>query len=328
MQIVHLFGTSSRAGNQKRSSPQNIFAIRRRQIRAKNGGQHAQQAGLDYLGNKSMLPHGDVGTGRATTVRMNDNHKTYLSTCLFALTALLYTPSSGLAADILAHSPPVTLGSAEAFAVLGGSAVTNTGETKISGNLGLSPGTSVTGFPPGVVVNGKIYVADRVAMQAQDDVTSAYIAVASKPCTVDLTGKDLGGLTLTPGVYCFSTSAQLTGKLVLDFQGTSKSFFFQIGSTLTTASGASVKVNNAVSNKSAGRVFWQVGSSATLGTTTRFSGNIMALDSITLDTKVRLCGRALARTGAVTLHDDKIVRRCSSCFLSAADEEDSDSFAP
>jgi hypothetical protein len=120
----------------------------------------------------------------------------------------------------------------------------------------------------------------------------------------------------------------LTGKLVLDFQGTGKTFFFQIGSTLTTASGSYVSVKNAVSNLAAGRVFWQVGTSATLGTSTRFSGSIMARDSITLDTTVKLCGRALALTGAVTLDADRIVRACSSCFLSPADEEDSGSLTP
>jgi len=174
---------------------------------------------------------------------------------LFALTALLYAPPSGLAADILAQPPPITLGSAAYFAVLGASAVTNTGNTIISGRLGISPGTSVTGFPPGVVINGTIFVAEATAMRAQDDVTTAYTAVAALPCTVDLTGKNLGGLTLTPGVYCFSSSAQLTGKLVLDFKGTDQTFFFQIGSTLTTASSSYVSVKNAVTKPFAGRVF-------------------------------------------------------------------------
>ena len=175
-----------------------------------------------------MLPPAVTLARSVQQLRMNKNHRTYLSTCLFALTGLLYTPSSGLAADIRAQTHPITLGSAVYFAVLGASTVTNTGNTRIIGNLGLSPGTAVTGFPPGVVAKGKIHLADAAAMQAQDDVTTAYIAVAALPCTVDLTGQDLGGLTLTPGVYCFSSSAQLTGKLVLDFHGASKTFFFRI----------------------------------------------------------------------------------------------------
>jgi hypothetical protein len=335
MQIVHLFGTNSRAGKQSHLRYP-VLADPGRKLRPillshKNDTLKLRDKAHPGPGRtiskiRSMLPRSGVGSDRAITARMNDNHQTFLSACLFALTAFLYTASSGLAADVPAPSSPITLGSAESFAVLAASAVTNTGDTTIGGNLGISPGTAVTGFPPGVF-KGKIYVADAKAMRAQDDVTAAYIAVAAMPCTVDLTGKDLGGLTLTPGVYCFSSTAQLTGKLVLDFQGTTKGFFFQIGSTLTTASSSYVSVKN-FGKPGGGRVFWQIGSSATLGTTTRFSGNIMALDSITLDTKVKLCGRALARTGAVTLDADRIVRSCSSCFLSAADEEDSGAFTP
>jgi hypothetical protein len=149
---------------------------------------------------------------------------------------------------------------------------------------------------------GTIHAGDAVAAQAQIDLTTAYNAVAALPCQVNLSGQDLGGLTLTPGVYCFTTSAQLTGTLVLDFLGGKAGFAFQIGSTLTTASSSTVVVKNCTSC----RVDWQVGSSAALGTSTKFSGNIMALTSITLTTKANICGRALARTGAVTMDTNKV----------------------
>src|SRR5680860_129209 len=113
---------------------------------------------------------------------------------------------------------PVSLGTADGFAVLGGSTVTNTGPTVVNGDLGVSPGSAVTGFPPGTV-NGTIHAADAVAAQAQSDLTAAYIDAAGRACTVALTGQDLGGMTLTSGVYCFSSSAQLTGTLTLDAQG-------------------------------------------------------------------------------------------------------------
>jgi len=177
-----------------------------------------------------------------------------------------------------AAAPPQ--GTEQSFAVLGGSTVTNTGPTIITGNLGLSPGTAVTGFPPGIVTGGTTHAADAVALQAQNDTTTAYNNLAGQTCTSDLTGQDLGGKTLVPGVYCFSSSAQLTGALTLDAGGdTSAVWVFKTGSTLTTASNSSVLVIN---GGQPCNVFWQVGSSATLGTTTSFIGNILALTSITL----------------------------------------------
>lgn len=211
----------------------------------------------------------------------------------------------------LAATAP-SLGSAQSFAVLGGSTVTNTGSTTINGDLGVSPGSAVTGFPPGTVTGGTIHAGDADAARAQSGVTSAYNSLTSQGCTADLTGQDLGGKTLTPGVYCFSSSAQLTGPVTLDAQGNSSAaFVFKIGSTLTTASGSSVRVIN---GGSACNVFWQVGSSATLGTTTAFAGNILALTSITLNTGADLFGRALARNGAVTLASNNI----SGCAVGAA----------
>src|SRR5437868_4845501 len=199
------------------------------------------------------------------------------------------------------------LGTADSFAVLAGSAVTNTGPTVIAGDLGIFPGTlsAVTGFPPGTVsLPGQIHAADGVALQAQADALNAYTALAGLTPAVNLSGQDLGGMTLTPGVYKFNTSAQLTGTLTLDAQNdVNARFVFQIGSTLTTASGSLVHLINAPS--CFGNEFWQVGSSATLGTTTQFIGTILALTSITMNNGANISGgRALALNGAVTLDDN------------------------
>jgi len=204
-----------------------------------------------------------------------------------------------LAPGVARAATAPSLGTAQRFAVLGGSAVTNTGPSTITGDLGVSPGNAVSGFPPGLVAGGTIHAADAVALQAQRDVTTAYNALAGQACDTVLTGQDLGGLTLTPGVYCYAAAAQLTGTLTLDAQGNpSAVFIFQIGSTLTTASNATVRVIN---GGSPCNIYWKVGSSATLGTATTFVGNILALTSITLTTGADISGRALARNGAVTL---------------------------
>jgi subtilisin family serine protease len=196
------------------------------------------------------------------------------------------------------------LGPAQSFAVLGGSTVTNTGASIITGDIGVSPGSAVTGFPPGLIVSGTLHSADAATLGAQNAVTAAYSSLLGQACIRDLTGQDLGGQALIAGVYCFSSSAQLTGTLTLDAQGNPNAvFIFQIGSTLTTASASSVVLSN---GGSASNVFWQVGSSATLGTTTSFAGNILALTSITLTTGVNVTGRALALNGAVTLDTNAV----------------------
>jgi hypothetical protein len=201
----------------------------------------------------------------------------------------------------------ISLGTAQSFGALGGSTITNTGDSAVIGNVGVSPGTAVTGFPPGTLTGTK-HLGDAVAAQAQSDATTAYNAILDTACGTDLTGQNLGGLTLTPGVYCFSTSAQLTGILTLNALGNSNALFiFKIGSSLTTASGAVVQVINPGTDCN---IFWQVGSSATLGTGTAFVGNILALASITATTGSSVSGSLIARNGAVTL-DTNAVAICA-----------------
>ncbi len=203
-----------------------------------------------------------------------------------------------------AQASAVNLATAAPFVVLGGSAVTNTGPSVLNGELGVTPGTSLTGFGLPAVVNGATHDNDGVAAQAQGDLTTAYDVAAGQPVPPanDLTGTDLGGLSLTAGAYGFSTSAQLTGQLTLDAQGDPDAqFVFVIGSTLTTASASSVILTNGASPCN---VYWKVGSSATLGSTTAFVGNLMALSDISLNDGVTVNGRVLARNGQVTLIND------------------------
>lgn len=198
---------------------------------------------------------------------------------------------------------PINLGVASSFAVLAGSAVTNIGPSHISGNVGVSPGVSVSGFAAGEVTNGAIHVNDALAVQAHSDLVKAYNTAAGEAAIV-LSG-DLGGRTLPHGVYKFSSSAGLTGKLTLDAMGDPNAeFIFQIGSTLTTATSSSVVM---IGGGNPSHVFWQVGSSATLGTGTKFQGNILALASITVTTGTSILdGSALAINGGVTLDKNAI----------------------
>jgi len=186
--------------------------------------------------------------------------------------------------------------------VLGASAVTNTGGTAITGDLGVSsPGISPTGFPPGTIT-GTTHSGDASSAQAQSDLTPAYNSLAGKTCDTPLTGQDLGGRTLTQGVYCFTSSAQLTGTLTLTGNASSV-FIFKIASSLNTASNSSVVMTG---GSLARNVYWQVGSSASLGSGTAFKGNILALTSVSLATGASLSGRALARNGAVTMDGNAI----------------------
>jgi ice-binding like protein/Big-like domain-containing protein len=188
------------------------------------------------------------------------------------------------------------------FSVLAGSTVTNTGSTVISGDVGVSPGTAVTGFPPGLA-GGAIHSADGAAAQAQAALTAGYLDAAGRSGGTTVAG-DLVGQTFTAGVYKSTSSLAISGDVTLDAQGNSAAvFIFQISSTLTTGSGSHVVLANGAK---ACNVFWQVGSSATLGTNSVFKGNILALTSITITTGVNVEGRALARNGAVTLDADVI----------------------
>ena len=204
----------------------------------------------------------------------------------------------------VAATAPVGLGTAGSFAVLAGTTVTNTGPSVISGDLGVSPGTAVTGFPPGIVTNGTIHRADGVAEGAQSDLTTAYNDAAGRSPTANVPAFIGAGQTLVPGVYKASSSLEVGGALTLDAGGDPDAvFIFQAPSTLITDSASSIILTNGAQ---ACNVFWQVGSSATLGTTSAFAGSILALTSISVNTGDTMAGRALARNGAVTLDDDTI----------------------
>ena len=225
------------------------------------------------------------------------------SLLVVALSAALVPPGG----QAYAAQAPVDLGTADNFAVLAGQGVTNTGPTTVNGDLGTWPNPAVTGA--GLTVNGSIHAADAVAQQAQADTTIAYNDAAGRT-PVTQVATELGGQTLTAGVYDSANGTfEITGTLTLDAQGDPNAvFIFQAASTLITASSSSV---NLINGADACNVFWQVGSSATLGTNSTFRGTILALASISVTTGVTIEGRALARNGAVTLDTDTITR--STC---------------
>jgi Ice-binding-like len=215
--------------------------------------------------------------------------------------ALLVT--AALASSAQAASVP--LGTADSFAVLAGSTVTNTGPSVISGDVGVSPAAALTGFPPATVTAGTIHGADAVASQAQHDLVIAYNDAAARSSTAAISA-DLAGSTLTPGVYTSASSLGLSGALTLDAHGDPGAVFvFQAGSMLTVGSASRVVL---VGGAQACNVFWQVGSSATIGSSSAFAGNVLALTSITLTTGATLSGRALARNGAVSLDTNTITK--------------------
>ncbi len=219
---------------------------------------------------------------------------------LGALGTVLITSAFTLPASA---ATTVNLGSASSYAVLAGSTITNTGSTTITGDIGLSPGTAVTGFPPGIV-SGTTQVANAQSLAAQTSATAAYLTAASATPATSIAGGVLGGLTLNPGVYNYTSALSLTGTLTLNAGGNPAAvFIIQSGSTLTTASGSAVML---AGNAQACNVFWQVGSSATLGTTTSFAGTILALTSATLNSGAQVNGRVFAQTGAVTLDGNAI----------------------
>ncbi len=225
------------------------------------------------------------------------------SICALTTTSVLFL--------FAAHGKADTLGTASTYAVLGATTVTNTGYSVLSGNLGVYAGTAITGFPPGEVINGSTYAGTAQALSAQIDAMTGFISLDALPSTGNLTGQNLGGLVLTPGVYTYASSAELSGSpLTLNFEDLNgATIVLQIGSTLTTASGSSILVENLGTNDN---VYYAVGSSATLGTGSTFLGDIIAEDSVSLTTGANItCGSAIALTGAVTL-DTNDITDCSS----------------
>ena len=198
---------------------------------------------------------------------------------------------------------PVDLGTAGPFVVLGGAEVTNTGTSVLNGDLGVAPGTSLTGFDT-AVVNGATHNNDGVANQAQADLTTAYDVAAGQTPATDLTGSDLGGQILTAGAYNYTSDAQLTGTVTFDAENNPDAqFVVQVGSQLTTASASRVELARGASPCN---IFWQIGTSAVLDTTTVFRGNLMALASISLNNGATVFGRLLARNGTVSLINNVI----------------------
>jgi LPXTG-motif cell wall-anchored protein len=235
----------------------------------------------------------------------------------------LAIPALASAAVLLAVGQPasasivstVALATAANYSVIGGQTVTNTGPSVLDKGIALAPGSAVTGFPPGIVnAPGTIQAANAVALQASSDLTAAYIDAAGRSTEFPATNPDLVGLTLAPGVYSAASRAplSLTGALVLDGQGLANPvFIFQTDSSLVTSSGSTISL---IGGASECNVFWQVGSSATLGTNSTFVGNIMALTSVAAQTGATIQGRAMARNGEVTL--DSNVFTSTNCALS------------
>jgi hypothetical protein len=219
-----------------------------------------------------------------------------------AAAGLLLLGTLSLASPASAAEAPVGLGTAQGYSVLAGQTVTNTGASFLPANVGVSPGSAITGFPPGILGASAVqHAADAAALQAQSDLTTAYNSAAGRASSANV-GAAIGVQTLVGGVYTASSALDLTGALTLNGQGNPNTvFIFQVGSALTVDTGASILM---VNGAQACNVFWQVGSSAALNTGSNFVGTIMALTSISADTGRTIQGRALARNGSVTLNDN------------------------
>jgi Ice-binding-like len=250
-----------------------------------------------------MVPVDVVGVG---VLMMQRRQTTRVAAVLVSSAATLLIGASTTADAAIV--PTISLATAANYAVLGGQTVTNTGPSILNGSLGLWPGTAISGFPPGQVLPpGTTDTTNAVAQQAQSDLTAAYLAAAGRPINATEPA-DLSGLTLVGGVYAgpSKSALSLNGTLILDGAGDPNSvFIFQTNSTLITGSSSTVTLINGAQECN---VFWQVGSSATLGTGSVFAGNILALTSISVTTGVTVHGRALARNGAVTLDTDTFTR--------------------
>ncbi len=231
-----------------------------------------------------------------------------------AISRLFFACRSTIPATLLLAAPAAAagrLGTASDFAVLAAATITNTGSTSVFGDIGLSPGSAITGLGS-ITHGGAVHIADATAALAMLDAQTAAAALTAPLLATDLTGQDLGSVgVLTPGVYRFTSSAQLTGTLTLDFTTASASaFLFLIGTTLTTASAADMIV---LGGGDTSGIFWNIGEAATLGTGSTSVGNFLAGTSVTLATGARiLCGRAIALTGAVTLDGASISKDCTA----------------
>jgi hypothetical protein len=259
-----------------------------------------------------MTTHFSVPAGLSGVVDTSFRaSRTQRSVRYLALIAAVMLPSLSAVADA-----QTALGASTPFGVLGGSGVANTGATTIKGDLGVYPGTSITGLST-ITVDGAVHQTDAAAQAGQFDAASAYSVFAAMPFTSNLTGQDLGGRTLLPGVYFFHDEAQLTGSLLLDFLNNANSkFIFQIGSTLTTAAGSSIAVLNGAPGAG---IFFDVGSSATVGANSVFLGNILALQSVTLNSGATVCGRAIALNATVTLNQNTVSNDCTIATVGVND---------
>ncbi len=227
---------------------------------------------------------------------MRTTHTHRIAMCGAGLAALLLLPSHGSAEPVL--------NSAASFVVVAGSTINNRGATTLGGSIGVSPGQAITGVPVGQPTSGMVYAGGDIAAQAQAELAAAYDLLEGMACNVRMTGVYLGDRTFTPGVNCFASAAHLKGNLNLDAQGdTAAVFVFQIGSALTVAPGVTVVLSNGAQER---HVWWQVGSSANLGSASIMQGNVLAHSSINLHKGAVLMGRALARRGAVIMHANAI----------------------